>query len=306
MVRSSSASLVRRQQLIREYVIVPEINNTIPVRAYLNYAKNLYDEGLALFNAGDFDRSYVAYKKYSEIVIGKLPSHVSYPTIIAERTNLVHYMKLVVENLEIIVAAMDKEEEETNANNEALQLIEAFEEGEMMDKFGEVFSQLDSNSGSLKENGFHETEGEKQEILAGSKDIELLDNSWARPPDIPLAAVKQRTFQERMRFLSEREGPSHDYNGTGKNGEEKWYVPVPRLLQLGESGCDKSNPASLKDRFDFFYFPCLISFSFFPYFVLCLDHFFFFPISVWCSMKLISCSSFVIDIYEVDFFCIPL
>lgn len=255
MGRSSSASSGRRQQLIRDYVIVPEINNTIPVRAYLNYAKNLYDEGLALFEAGDFDRSYVAYKKYSEIVTGKLPSHVSYPMIIAERTNLVHYLKLVVANLEVIVAAMDKEEEERIANSEALQLIEAFEEGGMLEKFEEVFSHPDdpyhSNSGSLKVNGFHKTSSEK--LLAGSKDIDLLENSWARPPDIPLAAVKQKTFQERMRFLSEREGaPSHDYNGTGKNGEDKWYVPVPRLLQLGESGCGKSNPASLKDRFDSF------------------------------------------------------
>jgi hypothetical protein len=144
---SSDSSRARRQQLCAEYVNLPTVYSHIRIESYIKLAYSFYNEGLALFESKYYVRSYIEFKKFTELSVAHLAQHKSYELIKDERSKLMVYLKIAVAQLQKIARILDEEEDEKLRNKEILDLVDAFDEKdeeEMMDRLQQNFTALNS------------------------------------------------------------------------------------------------------------------------------------------------------------------
>ena len=124
--RSNSSSYFR-DQLIREYVILPDILSSIPIDVYLRFAETLFEDGKQSFEQQDLSRAYVQKKKFATFVLHKLPCHQEWNMKKHTKAALLHAADASLKELEDIVTSMDANEDKCRDEANKLMLIDEFD-----------------------------------------------------------------------------------------------------------------------------------------------------------------------------------
>ena len=223
---SSNSSYKRRQQLVIDYVVVPVVTSTVDIGIYLRFADTLFLEGHALFEAKYFLRSYIEYKKYVELVLKQLPTHKSYSSRTADRTKIVQNLRKVSSNLEIIVLKMDEEEDERTRKSDALKLIEAFDEPDEAQVFGDFLESLypcEGSPPSFPSNYSYNSLSSLTEV--GEKADGNVD------PSVSEKSSRNMTFRQCVTVLN---GSEHSSVMSDSDKTEELYRTLPKDVNLGE------------------------------------------------------------------------
>lgn len=238
---SSNSSHARRKQLFDEYVKLPTVYSHIRIESYIKLAYSFYNEGLALFESKYYVRSYIEFKKFTELSVDRLRQHKSYDLIMDERRKLMVYLKIAVVQLQKIARILDEEEDEKLRNKEILDLVDAFEEKderEMMDRLQENFSALHSASPAYlspsdADQFSHEEKipvdrfSEKSRLPEGVRDD--LPHIWNFENKEDFLPGNRKTFEECVRTLQ--------FNDVEKEEEKSpYYQFIPEFVPLGENG----------------------------------------------------------------------
>lgn len=244
---SSNSSLARRQQLCAEYVNLPTVYSHIRIESYIKLAYAFYNEGLALFESKYYVRSYIEFKKFTELSVAHLSQHKSYDLIRDERMKLMVFLKIAVSQLQIIARILDEEEDEKLLNKEILDLVDAFEEKDekvMMERLQQNFSPLqgapppydfNENNGTDLRNRNQFSHEEKITVDRFSETNRLKDlkddsaHIWNFENKEDLHLGQRKTFEECVRTLR--------YNDQEEKEEEKspYYQFIPEFVPLGEN-----------------------------------------------------------------------
>lgn len=242
---SSNSSFRRRQQLFAEYVILPQVGSHIRIESYIKLAYSYYNEGLALFESKYYVRSYVEYKKFTELSLAQLPNHKSYPLIVEERTKLLGHLKIAMAQLQKIARIMDEEQDERLRNEEILALVDAFDdvdEREIIDQLAENCSTADSGpppydfddntrmSPRSRDQFSHEEKITIDRFSEKSRPQEIRDElphiwTFEKKEETP---VNGKRFEDCIQTLQQR----HPEKEEEKN---PYYQFVTEYVQLGET-----------------------------------------------------------------------
>ena len=123
----SNSSLSFREQLIREYVILPDILTSIPIDVYLRFAETLFDDGKQSYEQQDLSRAYVQKKKFVTFVLHKLPIHQDWNIKKHTKAALLRAADASLKELEDIVTSMDANEDSCREEANRLLLIDEFD-----------------------------------------------------------------------------------------------------------------------------------------------------------------------------------
>jgi hypothetical protein len=241
---SSDSSRARRQQLCAEYVNLPTVYSHIRIESYIKLAYSFYNEGLALFESKYYVRSYIEFKKFTELSVAHLAQHKSYELIKDERSKLMVYLKIAVAQLQKIARILDEEEDEKLRNKEILDLVDAFDEKdeeEMMDRLQQNFTALNSapptydfseKNRTSPRNIDQFSHEEKMTVDRFSEKSKLdvkddLPHIWNFENKEDLLPGNRKTFEECVRTLR--------YPEVEKEEEKSpYYQFIPEFVPLGE------------------------------------------------------------------------
>jgi hypothetical protein len=240
----SDSSLARRVQLCAEYVNLPTVYSHIRIESYIKLAYSFYNEGLALFESKYYVRSYIEFKKFTELSVASLTKHKSYELIRDERHKLTIYCKIAVEKLQIIARILDEEEDEKLRNKEILDLVDTFEEKdekEMMDRLQRNFTAVDSAPPAYDFNENNRTSPRNIDQFSHEEKITVdrfseksrlnviddLPHIWNFENKDDLLPGNRKTFEECVRTLR--------FTEVEKEEEKSpYYQFIPEFVPLGE------------------------------------------------------------------------
>ena len=123
----SNSSLLFREQLKREYVILPDVLTSIPIDVYLRFADSLCDDGKHSFEQHDLSRAYVQKQKFVTFVLYKLPCHPDWNSKKHTKAALLRTANASLQELEDIVTSMDANEDRCRDEANKLLLIDEFD-----------------------------------------------------------------------------------------------------------------------------------------------------------------------------------
>jgi len=129
----SNSSLLFREQLKREYVILPDVLTSIPIDVYLRFADSLCDDGKHSFEQHDLSRAYVQKQKFVTFVLYKLPCHPDWNMKKHTKAALLKSASTSLQELEDIVTSMDAIEDGCRNEANKLLLIDEFDGFESAD-----------------------------------------------------------------------------------------------------------------------------------------------------------------------------
>lgn len=239
---SSNSSQKRRLQLVKDYVVVPVVTSTVEIGFYLKFANKLLSEGHTLFEAKFFLRSYVEYKKYIELVLKRLPTHKSYDSRRAERTEIVQNAGKVLANLQIIVFKMDEEEDERIRKADALKLIEAFDEPDEAQVIGDFLESLYINEDAPPLFPSNYSYNSLTSLTEVGEKAEVYVNQ-----SVPDTSSKNMTFRECVTVLNGSESSS---TVSDSDKTEELYRSLPKDVKLGEIATYGWNENKSVDRYN--------------------------------------------------------
>eukprot|EP01041_Mallomonas_annulata_P004243 gene4243-8439_t len=108
MQASSNSSKPMRDELLRNYCIIPEVKDSIRINAYIKFAERSFEYALNEYQLNNWNQAYIHLKKLLILIVNKLPSHSSFvPSLVTSQK----VVKCAFDLLTDVVHKMDAAED---------------------------------------------------------------------------------------------------------------------------------------------------------------------------------------------------
>lgn len=255
--KRSDSSKTLRQQLVKDYVVVPAVSPIIDVSRYVAIAKIAQEEARKSAKRQEYSRAYVDYRKFMDLAM-KIAKHPSYPS----RADVQQWYRAetsaTFNELEDVVAAMDEIQDKILEAYIDRQLMAALD-GDFGDDFSPTPSSQSSPSAPTLPAVYNysapalphpEAEGEDPfSVFTRATSASVL--ATAPPPPEALEEdeeAKRKRRQERIRaafFVPNYEGETLDSVENASPETSTSIYPPVESLSLAPVSTMRSTPAPL-------------------------------------------------------------